>query len=82
MLRGNIVCDDHERDTLPRYEGELVVEYDSGEKTYVSLSASAGGVDVYLSTPSLQIDPAYIGLSRWISALLWGGGGESSPHGR
>ena len=45
-----------------RYEGELVVEYDSGERTYVALSASAGGVDVCLSTPSLQLEPAYIGL--------------------
>lgn len=47
---------------LSRYEGELVVEYDSGERTFVALSASAGGVDVCLSTPSLQLDPAYIGL--------------------
>lgn len=39
-----------------------MVEYDSGERTFVALSASAGGVDVCLSTPSLQLEPAYIGL--------------------
>lgn len=38
------------------------MEYDSGERTFVALSASAGGVDVCLSTPSLQLEPAYIGL--------------------
>lgn len=39
-----------------------MVEYDSGERTFVALSASAGGVDVCLSTPYLQLEPAYIGL--------------------
>lgn len=39
-----------------------MVEYDSGERTSVALSASAGAVDVCLSTPSLQLEPAYIGL--------------------
>ncbi len=38
------------------------MEYDSGERTFVGLSASSGGVDVCLSTPSLQLEPAYIGL--------------------
>lgn len=47
-----------------RYSGELVVEYDSGERTFVALSASAGGVEVYLSTSTLQLEPAYIGLCR------------------
>lgn len=52
--------------TCSRYDGELVVEYDSGEKTFVALSASAGGVDVYLSTRTVQLEPAYIGLSRFV----------------
>lgn len=51
---------------IRRYEGELVVEYDSGEITTVALSATAGGVDVYLSAPSLQLEPAYIGLCRCV----------------
>lgn len=38
--------------------------YDSGETTVVKLSASAGAVDVYLSTPTLQLEAAYIGLCR------------------
>lgn len=58
------VCPPHDPPRRPprRYDGEMVVEYDSGEKTFVTLSASAGGVDVCLSTPSLQLEPAYIGL--------------------
>lgn len=42
------------------------MEYDSGEITSVALCASAGGVDVYLSSPTIQLEPAYIGLCRFV----------------
>lgn len=53
-----------------RYQGELIVEYDSGEVTVVELLASAGVLDVYLSTPTLQLEPAYIGLCRFVLGKL------------
>lgn len=51
--------------TFGRYEGELLVQYDSGEATAISLSASAEAVEIYLSMPNLQLEPAYIGLCRF-----------------
>ncbi|CAM9472816.1 unnamed protein product [Choristocarpus tenellus] len=39
-----------------------MVVYDSGECTLVALLGSGGPVDVYLSKPFIQLEPAYIGL--------------------
>lgn len=57
------------------------MEYDSGEINHVSLLASAGGVEVYLSMPSLQLEPAYMGLYRFVydkvGSGMGGGDGKS-----
>ena len=45
------------------YEGELTLEYESGQVAYVQLSGEAENVNVHLSSQILELDPAYISLT-------------------
>jgi len=50
--------------TSTDYTGELVIQYQGTDTTsYVELSGSAENVEVFLSSPSLALEPAYISLS-------------------
>ncbi len=45
------------------YDGELTLEYESGQVAYVQLSGAAENVNVHLSSQIMELDPAYISLS-------------------
>ena len=44
-------------------EGELVVAYEDGDSVFVNLRGVSENVGVFLSTPAVQLDAAYISLS-------------------
>jgi hypothetical protein len=46
-----------------QYQGELMVEDESGRQCFVALSGIAENVNVYLGQTSVEPDPAYISLS-------------------
>ena len=52
------------------YSGELVIQYQGTDTTsYVALNGAAENVEVFLSAPSVQLEPAYISLSSQVSSL-------------
>ena len=53
------------------YEGELTLEYESGQVAYVQLSGEAENVNVHLSSQILELDPAYISLASQRTVKLF-----------
>lgn len=50
--------------TSSEFEGELMIQYEGQDTTsYVSLKGTAENVEVFLSAPSVALEPAYISLS-------------------
>ena len=43
--------------------GELCIKYADGDEVYMSLAGVSENVDVYLSAPTMALEPAYISLS-------------------